>query len=160
MAELLFSDRSLLPLIHLESWREDEIFDVSDFRRKRNLVIYLLTRPDEDLFLRIEESLPLLRQENAEVVVMVRSDAEILRDLCRKHRITFWLLPDPEGNVWSRFVKCSAQEQVAALYISDKFGDIFFRYLSGEPKDLPDMTDIFKSLQFIESQCPECSGGI
>ncbi|MFH0877780.1 MAG: redoxin domain-containing protein [Candidatus Omnitrophota bacterium] len=155
MAKSLINDRALIPLFHCLA-RDGQYFDSSDFKRKRNLVIYLLTHPTLDFLLSLEEVQGSLREQNAEVLVVTQRSVPEIQNLHSQHRLTYWILSDEERGVLGRFVQAADQEKVAALFIADKFGEVFFQYIVADVADLPPYGDIAQSLAFIQSQCPEC----
>jgi hypothetical protein len=122
-------------------------------------VLFFLSDPSADLLLRIEEAHEALRAQNAEVVVVCPRRAEEVEEIHRKNRISFRVLSDPEGKVIDKFLARGSDESFAALFITDKFGDLFFQHLAGFPQELPSMEEVGRALMFIESQCPECGGG-
>ena len=44
-----------------------------------------------------------------------------------------------------------------AIYITDRFGEVFAVYRAAEGQTMPDAQEIVTWLAFINSQCPECS---
>lgn len=159
MARSKFDDRTLIPLFHLPT-RGGEMFDSQDLKRKRNVVLFFLTRPQPEFFTMIEGALARLREQNAEPVVVWTAPLSGVEAAYRRNRLTFAILSDEKREVFSRFLAAGEGEDVAALFITDRFGDIFFQYLAASSDGLPSFEEIVKSLMFIESQCPECSGGL
>lgn len=159
MPESKFDDRTLIPAIHLLT-RGAAVFDSSDFKRKKNLVLFFLTYPEPRFFLQAEESAARLRAQNAELFVILDVSLDAVEAIYRRNRLTFAILSDPKREVFSKFLSIKDGEAAAALFITDRFGDIFFQHVAFDPGGLPPFEDIAKSLEFIESQCPECSGGL
>ena len=157
MGQLLINERSTIPLFHLTQ-RDGEIFDVSDYKRKKNLVLFFLSAPDVEFFVRLDQHMSALRSENAQVVVISPLDISRIQDLYKKNHLGFLILSDEKMEVFSKFIARMPDEPVAALFITDKYGDVFFRYLSARAAQLPPFDDIIRSLVFVESQCPECGG--
>ncbi len=158
MARSLLQDRCVIPSFSLAG-REGKVFDSYELRRRRNLALFLLSDPLTDLLLRIDEAHEALRSQNAEVVVVCPRCAEEVEKIHLKNRISFRVLSDPDGRVIDKFVARGPGESFAALFITDKFGDLFFQYLAGSPQELPTLEEVGRALMFIESQCPECGGG-
>ncbi|MFH0876686.1 MAG: redoxin domain-containing protein [Candidatus Omnitrophota bacterium] len=192
MAKSQINDRALVPLFHCLD-RDGEPFDSSDFKRKRNLVIYFLTHPSLDVprpencvlqgadmlwplghpdfrakgipgfspgwlhfLLSLEQAQRLMREQNAEVLVVTRRSVGEIQNLHSQHRLTYRILSDEHKDVFKKFIQVADQEEVAALFVTDKFGEVFFQYFAADVVDLPPFSDVVQSLAFIESQCPEC----
>jgi peroxiredoxin len=152
MAKSFLDDRALIPSFHLPG-RDGLVFDSSDFKRKRNLVLFFSTYPFRDLLLNIEQACPQLRSQNAEAAFICPVSLSVIEDIHRRHRLSYWILSDEKGEVFSKFIQAKEREEVIALFIMDRFGEVFFQYVVSEPEHLPLMSDIIKSLVFIESQC-------
>lgn len=157
MAKLLIEERNLIPIFHLPF--KDGIFDSSEYKRKKNLVIFFLTGPDAAFLGKLDEACASFRQENGQVCVICPLPMDNILEMHKQNRLGFPILSDEDMHVFSKFVHRKNDEKVAALYITDKFGEVFFRYLADDNSRLPEFSDIARSLAFIESQCPECGGG-
>jgi len=158
MPESRLNDRVIVPTFHLPS-RDHNVFDSSDLKRKKNLVLFFLTQPDSDFFLKAEEAYRVIKQENAELAVVCPLSIDQIEVFYRKNRLSFSILADEDGGVFSKFISSEKGEPVAALFIMDKFAEVFFHYVEKDAGLLPPFEDIIRSLNFIESQCPECQGG-
>lgn len=154
MAKLLVDERKLIPAFHL--FGRDGMFDSSSYRRKKNLVLFFLTDPDISFLGRLDEALKGFRQENGQAAVIVPLSLSLIEELHKKSRLTFPVLSDENKDVMSLFLSVSGAERAAALFITDRFGEVFFRSLADCAADLPPLEDIVRSLAFVESQRPEC----
>lgn len=154
MAKLLVEERNLIPLFHLPG--KEGMFDSSVFKRRKNLVLFFLTDPDVSFLAHLDETLKNFRQENGQAAVITPLSLPHIQELHKKSRLTFPLLSDEKKEVISKFLVLSEQEKAAAVFITDRFGEVFFRYLARDIQELPPFDDIIRSLAFIESQCPEC----
>lgn len=157
MAKSLLNDRTLIPSFRLLT-RGGTVFDTCEFKRKRNLVLFFSTHPSQEFLLKIEESYRDLRDQNAEVTVICVLPPEEVENIHRRNKLSFRVLADPSSEVFSKFIQTGPSEEAAALFITDRFSDLFFQYVVSGVRELPPMEDIVKSLVFIESQCPECGG--
>jgi hypothetical protein len=45
----------------------------------------------------------------------------------------------------------------AALYITDRFLEVFAVWRTGTGDRLPDISDVLPWLTYLDSQCPECT---
>ncbi len=157
MASPRLNDRTVLPLFHLFG-KNEEVFDVSEFKRKKNLVLFFLTAGDGNFLIKAENFYPELKNQNAELAVVFTLPQADVCQMHKKNHLTFHVLSDQDRGVFNRFIKSDIGESIAALFITDKFGEIFFQYIENNIENLPIFEDIIKSLRFIESQCPECGG--
>lgn len=99
---------------------------VSDFRGRRNLVLVFEGESTAPPIAALRQAGDELREEETVVLVVPSTDARS-RGLYGVHG--------------------------AALFISDRYGEIFFATDGGQP--LPSVSDILDWLRFINSQCPE-----
>ncbi|HQP91286.1 MAG TPA: redoxin domain-containing protein, partial [Candidatus Omnitrophota bacterium] len=119
-----------------------------------------LTGLEPGFLLRAEDAYSGIRKGNAELVVIAPVKQEEVEAFYKKNRLTFFILADEKREVFSKFISFEKDEPFSALFITDKYGEVFFHHIEKDVKELPPFEDIFKSLDFVESQCPECSGGI
>jgi peroxiredoxin len=158
MAKSLIPERSIIPALYLPA-TDGGVFDSSSYKRKKNLVLFFMTQADRDFLMRLDQSAYVLRQQNAVIAVVCPSCSEVVGALYQAHRLSFAVLSDEKREVLRRFVSFAEGEVFAALFITDRYGDVFFEYVAAAARELPPFEDIAKSLEFIESQCPECEGG-
>ncbi len=123
-------------------------------------MIFFLSCGEQEFLIRIEDAYDRIKEQNGEAVVICPAPLEEIEGMYRKNRLSYWILSDEKQEIFSRFIESSKGEGVAALFVTDKFGEIFFQYIVETIKELPPFEDIVKSLEFIESQCPECEGGL
>ena len=151
MAKSLLDDRALIPSFHLPA-REGAVFDSLDFKRKRNLVLFFSTYPPQDFLLALDQASAQIRAQNAEVVFICPMEPSVVENIHRMHRLTYWILSDPTRAVFSKFIQAEEREEVAALFITDRFGGIFFQVVVSRVEDLPSSSEVIKSLMLIQSQ--------
>ena len=155
MARSLIDDRAVIPVFSLPG-RGGVLFDVGDYKRKKNLVIFVLTHPTVPFLTALDEACGSIRDKNAVVAIIVPCDPAVMENIHQAYRLAFPILCDPEKRVMKRFVSAPPDEKIAALFITNRNSEVFFQFLATEIHDLPPSADIVKSLEFIESQCPEC----
>lgn len=155
MARSLIDDRALIPAFSLPG-RGGVLFDTADYRRKKNLVLYVLTHQTVPFLTSLDEACPTIREKNAVAALVASCDPIVMENIHQAYRLTFPLLCDPEKSVMSRFVSSPPDEKFAALFITGRNSEVFFQFLATEIRDLPPFEDIVKSLDLIESQCPQC----
>ena len=44
-----------------------------------------------------------------------------------------------------------------AVYVTDRFGEVFATFRESEKQAMPSVQEILGWLDFVNSQCPECS---
>lgn len=159
MAKSRLEPRSLIPYFHLLG-RGDKDFDLLSLKRKKNLVVFLLSHPEQEFLIRIEAAYQQMREQNAEIVVISPLSVKEIEQIHSKNRLSFWILSDEHKQAFANFVAYQEGETIAGLFITDRFGEVFFQYLVNDLKEMPPFEDIIKSLAFIESQYPECEGGV
>lgn len=108
---------------------------VSDFRGRRNLVLILPGMQGEEasLLSELRQSAAELQEEEAVVLIADPSD-----DAHRHYGAA-----SPEGS------------RIAAVYIADRYGEIYFAAHSGPGDSLPAAAEMLEWLRFINAQCPE-----
>ncbi|MFA5314807.1 MAG: redoxin domain-containing protein [Candidatus Omnitrophota bacterium] len=158
MAKSLIPERSLIPSFRLQA-NSGGMFDTSDYKRDKNLVLFFMTQADRDFLMHLDQAAAVLRQQNAVIAVVCPSCCEVVGALYQAHRLLFAVLSDEKREVLRRFISFAEGEAFAALFITDRHGDVFFEYLAAAAHELPSFEDIARSLEFIESQCPEREGG-
>jgi peroxiredoxin len=108
---------------------------VSDFRGRRNFVLVFpgLRGEESSLLNELRQSAAELQEEEAIVLI---ADAP---DDARRH----YGAASPEGS------------RIAALYVADRYGEIYFAAHNGPGDSLPPAAEILEWLRFINAQCPE-----
>ena len=76
----------------------------------------------------------------------------------RKMHFPFPVLSDPDMRVHNMVGASGAQAvPAAALYIVDRFPEVFAVWRTGTGGRLPDILDVRSWLTYLDSQCPECT---
>lgn len=115
-----------------------ESVQLSEFRGLRNLVLVFVdpARPDRAEWLRrLAAQADELEWEETQVLV-------ITGETTNQH-LPFPVLLDPGALVHSRYS--------AVLVVTDRFGEIYAAYRD----NLPDLSELLKSLRHINAECPE-----
>lgn len=72
-------------------------------------------------------------------------------------QLPYPLLIDGAGPLHREFGAVDAQGQAsAAVYITDRFGEVFGTYRKRDGQNSPTTKDILEWLEFVNSPCPEC----
>lgn len=134
---------------------------LSDYRGRSNLVVILTDERSET-----EELLTVLGSEYAEIQ---NEDAEVLaimpvpyQEACRAREclnLPFPILSDENRHVHRQLGAVDSEDRDAtAVYVTDRFGEVFGMYRTSDRQTLPSVADILSWLEFVNAQCPECEG--
>jgi hypothetical protein len=109
---------------------------LSDFRGRRNVVLIFAGTDAEEarLISELRECKDAVREEEAVAAIFTGADAAI--------RGCYGALDERDT-------------PAAALYISDRYGEIFFAAHVRRGQPLPSAAEVLEWLRFINSQCPE-----
>lgn len=130
---------------------------ISDYRGRANLVLFFLGSSSqgdgliEGLFKRKQE----LADEGAVVIVIApHMPGSELQEMAAKLVL---ILVDEDAKVHRKFGAIDQQGQAApVIYITDKFGEIISTHSGLHDQKLPSVSEMMKTLEFINHQCPEC----
>lgn len=151
MAESRLDSYKTIPYFHLRG-KGSLDFDSSSLKRNKNLLLFFMTSISADYLFKLEEVGSDIKAQDTEIAVVCPVPLKEIEELHAKYRLTFSLLSDQSREVFSKFIKAGGSESVAALFIADKSGLLFFQHITSSPEDLPPFEDIVKSLIFVESQ--------
>jgi peroxiredoxin Q/BCP len=137
-----------LPTLSLPEASGEE-FRLSDFRGRRNLVLFVAhpvgCAACEAQLRALNDALDLLRGEAAEVLAAVPGRREPVQELKRRLALSFPVLIDAENSLGGK----------AILAVADRFGEIFAIARADEEHRLPAPAETAGELAFIGMQCPE-----
>ncbi len=123
-----------------------ERVQLSEYRGKKNLVAVVAGRQLPHLLHDLADRQDALRDEQAQVLIVVfSSPAEVSSP--------FTLLCDPDGVVHAHM---GATTDAPALYITDRFGEVFAAFRTAEGDTLPSASEVLDWLGFVNRQCEEC----
>ena len=150
----------ILPDFALPAASSGRQVHTSDFRGRANLVVIADDGLSEtaNLISEADRKYGEIRNQEAAVLLIVRplqltaaTDQESL-----KHP-SCAVLVDEDGSIHRRLGAVDAQgHDCAAIYVTDRHGEVFGVYRKSEGQSVPDMGEILSWLEFINSQCPEC----
>jgi peroxiredoxin len=105
------------------------------------------------LLLEIARQYDEIKHEDTEVLLVVRLSVERSAELKKQLKLPYPVLVDEDGHAHEG-VRATGRD-VPAIYVTDRFGEIFGAYRINEG-GLPEVSEILKCLEFVNSQCPEC----
>jgi peroxiredoxin len=131
---------------------------LSDYRGRANLVLIVGDERPETAKLMSDAATQYaeIKNEQAEVLAILPA-SQLAAEAKQRSRTPYPVLADEQGRVHRKLGAADAQgHERAAVYITDRFGEVFgvYRTLEGQP--LPDIADILSWLEFVNAQCPEC----
>lgn len=135
-----------------------------DYRGRSNLVLLFAGRTkdstDSPLLNALAKRYGEIAETDSGVVVVLAEPAAQADDFKRKMHflVSVPVLCDPDMRVHHAVGASGAQEvPAAALYITDRFLEVFAVWRTGIGDRLPDITDVLSWLNYLDSQCPECT---
>ena len=152
--------RSLLPSFQL-STADGRAVGTWGYKGRWNLVLYFidnLSCPRCAVELRsLAEAYEKLRDQQAEVLVIAPSSLDQTGGPVAGLDLPFPVLVDADLIVHGRYGALEySGSPVAAVFVADRYGEIFAASVSGPGHQLLTVDEILSWLRLIEIQCPEC----
>lgn len=150
----------LLPDIALLTVEGQQV-RLSDYRGRSNLILILGGALGDDSLLRLLEELAgrhaEIDGEEAEMILVLGKPGAAETPPKLKEEWPFLVLSDGNGHAHRVFGALGDGGSGApAVFIADRYGEIFAEYHAQQRPGLPETNDILQWLAFINSQCPEC----
>lgn len=131
---------------------------LSDYRGRSNLVLICADERAEtkQLLLDLASQYTQIQSEEAEILIVVGSPAEAAKKKDQL-KLPYRILADENGRIHHELGAVDSQEQsFTAVYVTDRFGEVFGAYRTRDGQSLPLVAEIVNVLEFINIQCPEC----
>src|ERR1035437_3014344 len=131
---------------------------LSAYRGKSNLMLICADEraETEQLLLGLASQYTQIRNEEAEVLVVVRSPAEATEEK-EQLKLPYPILVDDNGRIHQELGAADSQGRAfSAVYVTDRVGEVFGAYRTRDGQPLPPLADIVNLLEFIGIQCPAC----
>jgi peroxiredoxin len=133
-----------------------------DYRGRSNLVLFCAGRTkdsaDGPLLSALAKRYGEIAETDSEVLVVLAESVAQADEYRRKMKFPFPVLSDPDARVHNTVGASGAQAVPApALYITDRFLEVFAVWRTGAGDGLPDISDVLSWLNYLDSQCPECT---
>ena len=160
-AESIPTRRHLMPDFTLSSSDGKQV-SLYDYRGRANVLLLFAGRVQDSaehpllsaLLMRYRE----ITDTDSEAVVVVAESVGRAEEFHRKMHFPFPVLSDPDMRVHKLVGAVGAQAVPAsALYITDRFLEVFAAWRTGIGDRLPDISDVLSWLTYLDSQCPECT---
>jgi peroxiredoxin len=133
-----------------------------DYRGRANLVLFCAGRTkdsaDGPLLSALAKRYGEIAETGSEVVLVLAESTVQADGFQRKMHLPFPVLFDPDMRVHN-MVGASGGQAVpaAALYITDRFLEVFAAWRTVTGDRLPDISEVLSWLTYLDSQCPECT---
>ncbi len=137
----------------------DGVVHLSDYRGRANLVLILSDHKSETskLLSHTAARYSEIKNEEAEVLVIIRMSRPQAAETQKRLRLPCPVLADDVGRIHQPLGAVDSQgDDSAAVYVTDRFGEVFGAYRTSGGQSLPGVADILNWLEFINAQCPEC----
>ncbi len=134
------------------------VIRLSDYRGRSNLVlIFTDDRPaSKQLLTDLAGQYTEIKDQEAEILVIVRTQ-EQASEVKQQLKLPYPVLADQDGRIYRYAGAIDAQQRhAAAVYVTDRFAEVFAVYRTRDGQPLPGVADILSWLEFVNSQCPEC----
>jgi peroxiredoxin len=138
---------------------EGKAIHLADYRGRCDLVLLLAGKaePQSALLADLGHHDSQLREEGAQVLPVIQGSRREVAGAAEKLVLPFPLFVDEDGSVHRQLGAADSEGRPApALYITDRYGEVFAAYRSAAGQRLPRAGEILNWLSFINSQCPEC----
>jgi peroxiredoxin len=132
---------------------------LSDYRGRANLVLILSDEQPEttklisDAATRYDE----VKNEDAEVLAIMHTSREQAAETKGRLKLPYPVLIDEDGRMHREMGAIDSRgHDAAAVYITDRFGEVFGVYRKSGGQEVPGLADVLSWLEFVNAQCPEC----
>jgi len=132
---------------------------LSDYRGRSNLVLIFADDQQSTMTLLSDmaSQYAQIKNEEAEVLAVVQLALERAAETKQRLKLPYPVLADKDGRIHREVGAVSPQGNVAAaVYVTDRFGEVFGLYRTRDGQALPNVAEILSWLEFVNSQCPEC----
>ena len=132
---------------------------LSDYRGRSNLGLIFADDCSESkqLLSELARQYPQIKNERSEVLAVMQLSREQAAEAKERLELPYPVLADENGRIHHDVGAVDLQVRAsAAVYVTDRFGEVFGVYRTRDGQPLPGVADILNWLEFINSQCPEC----
>ncbi len=139
---------------------EGKLIQLSEFRGRSSLALLLAGAGGlgSSWLAKLSKSASLLEREEGRVLVLVAASLPEIQRSLRQNRLPFVVLADVDGRVHRLLGALPERSGAgAALYITDRFGEIFALWRTADGQTLPQPEEILEWFRYIGRLCPECA---
>ena len=94
-----------------------------------------------------------------EILAISSEGIETNRKSSAELGLPYPLLSDPEGRATEEYTYRDVGTGAAlpSVFVTDRYGTFYYQHIADEITRIPDLEEVLSWLEFIQSQCPECS---
>lgn len=145
--------------LHSSDGRQVSLYD---YRGRSNLALFFVglgqDYGENQLLSALAKRHREITDTDSEVVVVEAESIRQAEEFRRKMQFPFPVLADADMRIHKSVGASGAQAvPAAALYITDRFLEVFATWRTGAGERLPDISDVLSWLAYLDSQCPECT---
>ncbi len=136
-----------------------QLIRLSDYRGRSNLVLIFTDDLAESkrLLSEVAAQYPPIKNEQSEVLAVMQLSRQEAAEARQRLELPYPVLADEKGRIHQEVGAVDLQGRTsAAVYVTDRFGEVFGVYRTRDGQRLPGVADLLNWLGFINSQCPEC----
>ncbi len=134
-----------------------ERIQLSRYRGRKHLVLVLGGRRERGLLKDLARRQDALHAEQAQVLASITGTPAQAAQIKTEDELPFPVLADADAGIHRSLGAIGVDGQTApALYVTDRFGEVFAAFRTSEGQSLPDADDILDWLEFVNQQCEEC----
>ncbi len=131
---------------------------LSTLRGSYSLVmVFTAGRDASNLLARLAGLESILKEHNARLLTVATARDQLVANSELQSQHVLLAIDDNKGIHRALGATDAEQNPLPAIYITDRFGEVFAAFRSEDPSSLPSPEEIVRWLEFIESQCEECS---
>jgi len=150
----------LIPYFSLVN-HEGKTIISDNYRQIKYLVILFFENLDinKEYLLNLDRSYAEFQKNDIEVLAVTSNGAETVKEFIKNKGLKFEILFDRDEEVINKFInKTPDGKHIYGLFITDQFNSLFNFFPSAPYGNLPEPEEILKEVNFMQIQCPECSG--
>jgi len=132
---------------------------LSDTRGRCNMVLVLAGESDlaQDFLSELGRRQADLSSNETRALAVVAGTWEQARELKRALNLNFDVLADKDARVHRSLGTADQKGHILpAVFVTDRFGEVFAAFRASPGKSLPGFTEILSWIDFINALCPEC----
>lgn len=133
---------------------------LSEYRGRSNMVLVLAAESEgvAGFLCGLQEHQAELAGNEARVLVILAGSEQHASNLKQSLHLKFEVLADKDGHVHRLLGAKDAVGHICpAVFITDRFGEVFAAYSIAHDKLLPGLEEVLSWIDLINRQCPECA---
>jgi peroxiredoxin len=99
-----------------------------------------------------------IRDQNAQLLLVLACSRKQAKRIQGQEKLPFLVITDEDMQVHKMVGAIGVQGTArTAIYVTDRFLEVFAAWRTAEGSTLPDASEVLSWLEYINSQCPECT---